>query len=87
MLIVDMQDEIDKLDKEMADRHAEELAALEKRMASADDHEEGGNDDDDEAGQLADTLYNTKLGNGLHKVILIAAPWHSVSSDFPAEGN
>lgn len=59
-LLSHMQDDIEKLDKEIADRHAEELAALEKRLA-ADASDEG-------TLKLAESLYETKLSNDQDKV-------------------
>jgi len=55
-----MQDDIEKLDKEIADRHAAELAALEERLA-ADASDEG-------TLKLAESLYETKLSNDQDKV-------------------
>jgi hypothetical protein len=63
-VVMSMQDEVDKLDKEISDRHADELAALEKRLASSG--EAGG----EATSQLAYSLYETKLTNGTSKVTL-----------------
>ncbi len=60
-----VQDDIEKLDKEIGDRHAAELAALETRLAAEADMP------DDGTVQLAESLYDTKLTGGQDKV---AAP-------------
>ena len=56
-----MQDDIEKLDKEISDRHAAELAGLEKRLAAE-------SSPGDETVQLAESLYETKLNNGQERV-------------------
>ncbi|KAK9908505.1 hypothetical protein WJX75_008830 [Coccomyxa subellipsoidea] len=53
------KDDIEKLDKEISDRHATELAALEKRLTPESP--------EDETVKLADSLYDTKLSNGQEK--------------------
>lgn len=58
-----MQDEIEKLDKEISERHAEELAALDKRLSAEN---EGG--DAGSLQELADALQSTQIADGATKV-------------------
>ncbi|BDA44675.1 Deubiquitinase OTUD6B [Coccomyxa sp. Obi] len=55
------KDDIEKLDKEISDRHAAELAALEKRLAAEADTP------DDGTVKLAESLYDTKLTSSQDK--------------------
>ena len=59
-----MQDEVEKLDMEIAERHAQEVADLRRRQPSA------GNSNAPPANvmELADSLYDTKLSAGAEKV-------------------
>ena len=58
-----VQEEIDKLDKEILDRHAQELADLQTRQT----HEEASHDSPADVMHLADSLYDTKLSAGTQK--------------------
>lgn len=62
-----MQDDIENLDKEISDRHAAELAVLEKRLAAEADAP------DDGTVKLAESLYDTKLTSSQDKVALTSA--------------
>lgn len=55
---------MDKLDKEIADRHAQEVADLQRRQSST----EASNGPEAIVMQLADSLYDTKLSAGSEKV-------------------
>ena len=59
-----LQDEVDKLDEEIANRHAQELADLQRRQSST----EASNGPEADVMQLADSLYDTKLSAGAEKV-------------------
>jgi hypothetical protein len=58
-----VQDEVDRLDKQLAERHAREAAALEARVSST--AAAAGHDGAPDAGamQLAGSLYDVKLSN------------------------
>ncbi len=57
-----MQDDIEKLDKEISDRHAAELAAMEDRLAAEADTPGDG------TVKLAESLYDTRLTSSQDKV-------------------
>lgn len=59
-----MQDEIEKLDKGVSERHAQELADLQRRQSTAGASSAPPTD----VMQLADSLYDTKLSAGAEKV-------------------
>ena len=61
-----VQDEVDKLDKGILDRHAQELADLQTRQV----HEEALHDGPADVMHLADSLYDTKLSAGALKARL-----------------
>ena len=64
-----VQDEVDKLDKDILDRHAQELADLQMRHA----HVEALDDGPADIMHLADSLYDTKLSAGAQKAWLLKA--------------
>ena len=59
-----VQDQIEKLDKEIAERHAQEIADLQGRQPTAGASSAPQTD----VMQLADSLYDTKLSAGAEKV-------------------
>ena len=61
-----VQDEVDRLDKGILDRHAQELADLQMRQV----HEEASHDGPADVMHLADSLYDTKLSAGPQKARL-----------------
>ena len=60
-----VQDEVEKLDREVAGRHVQELADLQRRQPTAGASSAHPAD----VMQLADSLYDTKLSAGAEKVI------------------
>ena len=62
-MLLCVQEEVDKLDKEILDRHAQELADLQTRQT----HEEASHDSPADVMHLADSLYDTKLSAGTQK--------------------
>ena len=65
-----MQDEVDKLDKDIAERHTQEVEELQRRQPDAGTSSAPPVD----VMQLADSLYDTKLSAGAEKVSSACIP-------------